>query len=137
MFIDSVKIYAKAGDGGNGCIALLREAFPLKVAPRGAMEAGEVTLFSKQATTLITLLHSITVREHVLKAAFLVWAKTKPEKAVQLSLSKSPAGRPFGGSLTLQHPKSKNLARKCLFFDPIKIRKKSRMMMRNCKKMKP
>ena len=35
MFIDSVKIYAKAGDGGNGCIALLREAFRPKGGPSG------------------------------------------------------------------------------------------------------
>jgi GTPase involved in cell partitioning and DNA repair len=35
MFIDSVKIYAKAGNGGNGCIALLREAFRPKGGPCG------------------------------------------------------------------------------------------------------
>ena len=27
MFVDSVKIVARAGHGGNGCVALLREAF--------------------------------------------------------------------------------------------------------------
>lgn len=35
MFIDSVKIHAKAGNGGNGCIALLREAFRPKGGPSG------------------------------------------------------------------------------------------------------
>ena len=35
MFIDSFKIYAKAGNGGNGCIALLREAYRPKGGPCG------------------------------------------------------------------------------------------------------
>jgi len=35
MFIDSVKISARAGHGGNGCVALLREAFRPKGGPCG------------------------------------------------------------------------------------------------------
>jgi GTP-binding protein len=35
MFIDSVKIHARAGHGGNGCVALLREAFRPKGGPCG------------------------------------------------------------------------------------------------------
>jgi GTP-binding protein len=35
MFIDSVKIYAHAGHGGNGCVALLREAYRPKGGPCG------------------------------------------------------------------------------------------------------
>lgn len=35
MFVDSVKIVARAGHGGNGCVALLREAFRPKGGPCG------------------------------------------------------------------------------------------------------
>lgn len=35
MFVDSVKIFARAGHGGNGCVALLREAFRPKGGPCG------------------------------------------------------------------------------------------------------
>ena len=32
MFVDSVKIFARAGHGGNGCVALLRRLFAPRVA---------------------------------------------------------------------------------------------------------
>ena len=35
MFVDSVKIVARAGHGGNGCVALLRDAFRPKGGPCG------------------------------------------------------------------------------------------------------
>ncbi|MGC8742411.1 MAG: Obg family GTPase [Verrucomicrobiia bacterium] len=35
MFVDEVKIYARAGKGGNGCVAFLREAFRPKGGPCG------------------------------------------------------------------------------------------------------
>lgn len=35
MFIDEVKIYAKAGHGGKGCVAFLREAYRPKGGPSG------------------------------------------------------------------------------------------------------
>src|ERR1700761_3973518 len=35
MFIDQIKIYARAGQGGKGCVAFHREAFITKGGPSG------------------------------------------------------------------------------------------------------
>src|SRR3954471_998616 len=35
MFVDEVKVYAKAGHGGKGCVAFLRETFRPKGGPSG------------------------------------------------------------------------------------------------------
>ena len=35
MFIDEIKVYAKAGHGGKGCVAFLREAYRPKGGPSG------------------------------------------------------------------------------------------------------
>ena len=35
MFIDEIKVYAKAGHGGKGCVAFHREAYVAKGGPSG------------------------------------------------------------------------------------------------------
>src|SRR5712691_1979924 len=46
MFIDEIKIYARAGHGGKGCVAFHREAFITKGGPSGGNggRGGEVIL---------------------------------------------------------------------------------------------
>ena len=35
MFVDEIKVYARAGHGGKGCVAFLRETFRPKGGPSG------------------------------------------------------------------------------------------------------
>ncbi|MBM3785627.1 MAG: GTPase ObgE [Acidobacteria bacterium] len=64
MFIDEVKIWVKAGDGGNGCLAFRREKFVAKGGPSGGDggRGGSVFLVSSQHHN--TLLHLRYNPEH-------------------------------------------------------------------------
>ncbi len=64
MFIDEVKIYVKAGDGGNGCLAFRREKFVAKGGPSGGDggRGGDVVLVSSLHYN--TLLHLRYNPEH-------------------------------------------------------------------------
>ena len=64
MFIDEVKIWVKAGDGGNGCLAFRREKFVAKGGPSGGDggRGGDVTMTASQHYN--TLLHFRFNPEH-------------------------------------------------------------------------
>ncbi|MGD1091126.1 MAG: GTPase ObgE [Bryobacteraceae bacterium] len=64
MFIDEVKIYVKAGDGGNGCLAFRREKYVPRGGPSGGDggRGGDVTLVASQHYN--TLLHFRFNPEH-------------------------------------------------------------------------
>ena len=64
MFIDEVKIFVKAGNGGNGCLAFRREKFVPRGGPSGGDggRGGDVTLVASQHYN--TLLHFRFNPEH-------------------------------------------------------------------------
>jgi GTP-binding protein len=64
MFIDEVRIYVKAGDGGNGCLAFRREKFVPRGGPSGGDggRGGDVYLVANEH--LNTLLHLRYNPEH-------------------------------------------------------------------------
>src|SRR5947207_65187 len=64
MFIDEVRIYVKAGDGGNGCLAFRREKYVPRGGPSGGDggRGGDVTLVATEGRN--TLLHFRFNPEH-------------------------------------------------------------------------
>ncbi len=64
MFIDEVKIYVKAGDGGNGCMAFRREKFVPRGGPSGGDggKGGDITMVASPHHN--TLLHFRFNPEH-------------------------------------------------------------------------
>ena len=64
MFLDEARIYVKAGDGGNGCLAFRREKYVPRGGPSGGDggRGGDVTLVSSEH--LNTLLHLSYNPEH-------------------------------------------------------------------------
>jgi len=64
MFIDEVRIYVKAGDGGNGCLAFRREKFVPRGGPSGGDggRGGDVTFVASEHHN--TLLHFRFNPEH-------------------------------------------------------------------------
>src|SRR3970282_1062821 len=64
MFIDEAKIWVKAGDGGNGCVAFRREKYVPRGGPSGGDggKGGDVILKSSQQHN--TLIHFRFNPEH-------------------------------------------------------------------------
>lgn len=64
MFIDEAKIYVKAGDGGNGCLAFRREKYVPRGGPSGGDggRGGDVTIIANEHVN--TLIHFRFNPEH-------------------------------------------------------------------------
>ncbi|HKW96571.1 MAG TPA: GTPase ObgE [Bryobacteraceae bacterium] len=64
MFIDEAKIYVKAGDGGNGCLAFRREKYVPRGGPSGGDggRGGDVTMIANEHVN--TLIHFRFNPEH-------------------------------------------------------------------------
>src|SRR6202022_3185648 len=64
MFIDEVKIYVKAGNGGNGCLAFRREKYVPRGGPSGGDggRGGDITMGASEHHN--TLLHFRFNPEH-------------------------------------------------------------------------
>ncbi len=56
MFVDHAKIYVKAGDGGNGCLAFRREKFVPRGGPSGGDGGNGGNLYCRATAHLSTLL---------------------------------------------------------------------------------
>ncbi len=63
MFIDQVKIYVKAGDGGNGCVSFRREKYVPRGGPNGGDggKGGDVIL---KATSNLSTLLDLKYQQH-------------------------------------------------------------------------
>ena len=64
MFIDEAKIYVKAGDGGNGCIAFRREKFVPRGGPSGGDGGRGGDVLIESSVHYNTLLHLRFNQEH-------------------------------------------------------------------------
>jgi GTP-binding protein len=64
MFIDEVKIYVKAGDGGNGCLAFRREKYVPRGGPSGGDGGRGGDVFIVASENVNTLLHFRFNPEH-------------------------------------------------------------------------
>jgi GTPase len=64
MFIDEVKIWVKAGDGGNGCMAFRREKFVPKGGPSGGDGGRGGSIYMAASDHYNTLLHFRFNPEH-------------------------------------------------------------------------
>jgi GTP-binding protein len=64
MFVDQVKIYVKAGDGGNGCMSFRREKFVARGGPDGGDGGDGGSIFLEADENLVTLL-DLRYRPHI------------------------------------------------------------------------
>jgi GTP-binding protein len=65
MFVDEVKIFVKAGDGGNGCVSFRREAYVPRGGPDGGTggKGGDVVLVAvSHQNTLLPLRYQTEIR---------------------------------------------------------------------------
>src|SRR3972149_813039 len=56
MFIDRIKIYVQAGNGGNGCVSFRREAYVPRGGPNGGKGGKGGSIIIQASSELYTLL---------------------------------------------------------------------------------
>ena len=93
MFVDKVKIHAKAGDGGNGCVSFRREKYVDRGGPDGGDggKGGDVVLVADKNVTDLSDL--ITRR--------VSWPKTASTAAARIAL---PQRQDRAGESADRHP---------------------------------
>lgn len=114
MFVDQVKIYAQAGDGGNGCVAFQRDKFRPKGGPSGGDggKGGDVIL--EASSDLNNLVAQFYVPRLIAKKGIQGMGKGKTGKSGRNLVIKVPCGtmvwalRPAGTPARLE--KSESLA---------------------------
>src|ERR1700757_1966474 len=90
MFVDEAKIFVKAGDGGNGCVAFRREKFVPKGGPSGGDGGSGGSVFIEASGRLNTLYHLQFQRE---------WKGGRGEHGMGSNCSGE-----HGGDVTIQLP---------------------------------
>ena len=75
MFVDEVKVYAKAGHGGKGCVAFLRETFRPKGGPSGGNGGRGGNVILQADHDLNNLITQFYTPRLIAEAAKQAWAK--------------------------------------------------------------
>lgn len=74
-FVDRVKIFVKAGDGGNGCVSFRREKYVPKGGPDGGDGGDGGFVFLRANPSLSTLIEFVNKRKFLQKMGSTVWER--------------------------------------------------------------
>ena len=96
MFIDQVKIYARAGHGGAGCVSFRREAFVPKGGPDGGNGGRGGNVILEASHDLNNLIAQFYVPRLIAKTATVEKAKKRAGTPAKISSSRCPAARLSG-----------------------------------------
>ena len=86
QFVDHVKVYVKAGDGGRGCVAFRREKYVPLGGPSGGDGGRGGHIIFRASRELNTLLDLRYQREYKAKEGSMAWARKCTAKMVRTGL---------------------------------------------------